>query len=280
MPCKSPGIPAVGGQSLSGRKEKDVFIVGKTLVATGRGGTGKTTFVALAAGLLDSPPLLIDADPDQSLAAMLGVEVAREEVRTISDVLYDIQKGKTAPEFDSMPLVEQIDYLTNMSCLYEDKDFDLISLGVKWTRGCYCHPNDVLHNILPRLASNYRYTLVDAPGGLEHLNRRVMSRVSHIFVIMDPSTKALRNVERVRTICEAVDLHYDNLYLVANHRFRENELDRIQDVSGATYLGRLEHDASVEEYDWQGRSLLELPEDSPARSSVRRTLKKAGCAVR
>lgn len=45
----------------------------KIIVSTGRGGTGKTTFAALAARYLESPFLLIDLDPDQNLADMLGV---------------------------------------------------------------------------------------------------------------------------------------------------------------------------------------------------------------
>lgn len=43
----------------------------KIIVSTGRGGTVKTTFVALAARYLESLFLLIDFDPDQNLADIL-----------------------------------------------------------------------------------------------------------------------------------------------------------------------------------------------------------------
>ena len=47
----------------------------KIIVSTGRGGTGKTTFVALAARYLEPLSLLIDLDPDQNLADMLGINL-------------------------------------------------------------------------------------------------------------------------------------------------------------------------------------------------------------
>ncbi|MGB2856995.1 MAG: ArsA-related P-loop ATPase, partial [Dehalococcoidia bacterium] len=56
--------------------------MGKRIVSTGRGGTGKTTFTALATRYLAGPLLLIDIDPDQSLADMLGIDLEKEGVRT------------------------------------------------------------------------------------------------------------------------------------------------------------------------------------------------------
>ncbi len=38
--------------------------MGKKIVVTGRGGTGKSTFTALASRYLAPPILLIDLDPD------------------------------------------------------------------------------------------------------------------------------------------------------------------------------------------------------------------------
>ena len=60
----------------------------KTFVTMGRGGTGKTTFVALMAKyLIDkgmTPLLLVDADPDQNLAEMVGVDLEVLGKKTIA----------------------------------------------------------------------------------------------------------------------------------------------------------------------------------------------------
>ena len=130
--------------------------MGKLIVVTGRGGSGKTAFAALATKYLPTPQLLIDADADQSLAAMLGVDLKETGISTISDVLYDIQTSAgDSANLGTMPLPQKIEYLLQMSCLYESNDFDLLSIGVKWTQGCYCFPNEILRTILPELGKSY-----------------------------------------------------------------------------------------------------------------------------
>ena len=57
----------------------------KILVTIGRGGTGKSSFTALMTKAFieagQSPLLLVDADPDQNLAEMLGVTSKKQENR-------------------------------------------------------------------------------------------------------------------------------------------------------------------------------------------------------
>jgi len=247
----------------------------RIVVSTGRGGAGKTTFAALATKYLSPPLLLIDIDPDQSLADMLGIDLEKEEVRTVLDVLFDIQKKQGYKELVSMPLPEKIEYLFTSECLYESKYFDLVSLGVKWTEGCYCAPNNLLRGIIPRLAQNYAHVVIDAPAGLEHLNRKVTSEIDDLFIILDPSLKSMRNIQRTRRLVTEICIKYQNFYLVANYRFTEDAEKYIRSADGI-YLGKIEPDAEVEEYNLQGRSLLELPDDSPASLSVRHILAKAG----
>ena len=251
--------------------------MGKTIVTTGRGGTGKSTFVSLAARYLPRPLLLIDIDPDQSLAEMLGIDLQKEGKRTVLDVLFDIQKKRGYESLGSMALPDKIEFLFNSECVYESRFFDLVSLGVKWTEGCYCAPNNLLRGILPRLTENYTTTLIDAPAGLEHLNRKVTSEIDHLFVVLDPSMKALRNAERIRKLTKEIGIRYARFYLIANYRFTEG-LEKVL-PENETYLGKIEQDPDVEAYNVWGKSLLELPEDSPAAVSVRKILAKAGYAT-
>ncbi len=251
--------------------------MGKLIVVTGRGGSGKTAFAALATKYLPTPQLLIDADADQSLAAMLGINLEETGISTISDVLYDIQtSGEESANLGTMPLPQKIEYLLQMSCLYESSHFDLLSIGVKWTQGCYCFPNEILRAILPELAKNYAVSVVDSPGGLEHMNRRIANEIDDLFVVMDPSSKALRNVERLKRISAELKITYKNIYLVANHRFDEEKAESLRSIPGAAYLGRIPRDPQVEEYDWNDSSLLELPVSGLASSAVAQVLAEAG----
>jgi CO dehydrogenase nickel-insertion accessory protein CooC1 len=50
--------------------------------------------------------------------------------------------------------------------------------------------------------------------------------------------------------------------------------------AGEAYLGKIEYDAKAQEYNLAGKSLLELPENSPAASSIREILSKVDGIVK
>ena len=252
----------------------------RKIVSTGRGGAGKSTFVALATRYLNPPILLIDLDPDQCLPEMVGVDLEEARVATVSSALYGvIEERKSDGSLGSVALPERMAYLLQADCLYESERFDLIALGTKLTEGCYCVPDHLLSITIPRLAKNYANVLIDSPAGLEHLNRKVFSDVDDLFVLLDPSLKSMKHIRRAQAITKAIGIHYDNFYLVGNHRFEEGLEERIPSRDGI-YLGKIDYDARVEEYNLSGRSLLELPGDSPACLSVERILAAAGYEAR
>src|SRR4030043_1054748 len=66
----------------------------RKIVSTGRGGTGKSTFVALMSRYLKPPSLFVDLDPDLSLADMLGIDLTKEGKRTIVEARFDAVKER------------------------------------------------------------------------------------------------------------------------------------------------------------------------------------------
>jgi len=261
---------------------------GRVIMATGRGGTGKSTFVALASRYLKSPLLLLDIDPDQSLGSMLGIELesatitteaGRElPVKTLSDLTSDIEDEDAFFELGGGPPHVKIPLMLQWYTHYRSERFDLMSIGPKWTEGDYRSANYLFEFIIPSMGKDYATILIDSPAGLEHLNRRVVSAVDDLFIVVDPSGKSVRHVNRVKRITGEVGIRYKNLYLVGNHEFN-GEADRIIKKTGETYLGKMDYDSDVKTYNLQERSLLELPEESPACLSVRRILEKAGYEI-
>jgi len=247
------------------------------IVTMGRGGTGKTSFVAMMTKYFietnAAPLLLIDADPDQNLAEMVGINLMEYGKKTISEILYDILK--LGGSLDGISPKERIEGKILESGLYEGKSFDLMAIGTKWKEGCYCLPNDVLKRIIPAITKTYNYTLIDSPAGLEHLNRRITSEVNDIFDILDPSKKSFEHVKRVCRIIEEIDIMYENLYLVGGHEFPYNLATRAEEETGLRYLGKIDYDECVKKHILEGRSLLDLP-PSLAYESVKKIIKKAG----
>jgi CO dehydrogenase maturation factor len=247
--------------------------MGKINVITGRGGTGKSTFTALFTRYIRAKPLLlIDLDPDESLAKMLGVDLEKEGKCTVSDALYEVM-GKGKESKDVPDLLKR--KMEEGHILYRDKKFDLITLGTKLAPGCYCLPDEMIKETLRNLNKNYEVIIVDSPAGLEHLNRKVTPDINDLFVVLDPSEKSAKHIERIKYVTRGVKIIYKNFYLVGNYRFTD-EVEAYLLKTGERYLGRIACDPLVREHNLKGESLLKTPEDSPSSISVKKILSEAG----
>ena len=242
--------------------------MGKVIVATGRGGTGKSTFCAILGRYLSPPLLLIDVDPDQSLSDMLGVNLEEEGVATVSEVVRDSRETR---KLETQLYFDGLEASLYKNCVYRGERFHLLTLGTKWTQGCYCREDNSLKGIIPRLIAEYRSAVIDSPSGLEHLNRRVVSQVDILFVLSDPSLKSVKHVERMKRIMREVGISCQSLFVVGNYEFDEAMGSRL-DALGESYLGKIDYDANVRDYNLNGKSLWELPEDSAACLSVKKLL--------
>ncbi|MGD8545275.1 MAG: AAA family ATPase [Candidatus Bathyarchaeota archaeon] len=254
----------------------------KKLVTMGRGGTGKTSFVALMTKYLveigETPLLLVDVDPDQNLAEMVGVGLEEEGKNTISELVVEtfLEQGGTTV---GIPPTERIESKIWTKGLYEGDYFDLIAVGTKWIEGCYCLPDSALKGALESLTKNYKYVLIDSPAGLEHLNRRISTSIDDVFDVIGPSKKSFDHVKRAHRIAKEVKIDIMNFYVVGGFRFPENLEAEAKKATQLGFIGKIAYDKSVEEYVLSGKSLLDLPSDSLAYVSVKKIMKKAGHVV-
>jgi CO dehydrogenase maturation factor len=252
----------------------------KTFVTMGRGGTGKTSFVALMAKYLikkgATPVLLVDADPDQNLAEMVGVDLESSGRRTIAELLSEtfIERGGTTI---GIPPSHRIENRIWEHGLYEGDNFDLLSVGTKWVEGCYCLPDAALKNALSAITRQYRYILIDSPGGLEHLNRKIASSVDIIFDVMGPSSKSFAHVKRAHRVIQEVGISFDRFYVVGGYAFPQGLDARASQETGLPYLGKIAQDPLVADRVLAGDSLLDIPETSPAYRSVTAMLDTVIC---
>ena len=118
--------------------------MGMKIAVTGKGGVGKSTIVALMARFLKQAGrevLLIDADPDMNLAAILGVseKVAITPIIELKELIAErteTEVGKSAGLFKFNPRVDDI---PDKFCV-EHEDLKLIVMGTinRGGGGCAC----------------------------------------------------------------------------------------------------------------------------------------------
>ncbi|HWQ66543.1 MAG TPA: AAA family ATPase [Methanospirillum sp.] len=251
----------------------------KIIVTMGRGGTGKTSFVSMMADYFirkgDAPLLLVDLDPDQNLGEMLGIDLEAEGIKTVAELLEETFIGKGGTTVGIAPS-ERIEDRIWRNGLYEGKNFDFLALGTKWIEGCYCMPDAALRDALARLAKQYKYVLIDAPGGLEHLNRRVTAQVDEIFDVLGPSSKSFAHLLRAKRVAEESGIHWKNFSSIGGFLFPAELGARAAAVEGIRYLGKIEYDEVISKRVIEGLSLLEVSPDLPGPASIREILQTAG----
>jgi len=254
--------------------------MGETIVITGRGGTGKSTFTSLFSRTLGEngiePLLMIDSDPDESLADMMGINLKSNGKKSIAEVLGEILKERKMSQMVGMSPTDKIEPFLFQETLWEGRSyFDFLKVGVKWIEGCYCLPDRALSQIMDRWSENYVYLIVDSPAGVEHLNRRITKKVKDVFNILDPSKKSFDNAFRTHKLMNEVDIEFDNYYLVGGYRFPE-ALVKEAEKQPFKFLGKIEDNEKVMSYNLEGKPLLDLAKDNPTYQSVISIARKAG----
>jgi CO dehydrogenase maturation factor len=117
---------------------------------------------------------------------------------------------------------------------------------------------------------------MDMPAGLEHIARRTDRNIYHLYVITDASKMGLLTALRIKELSQKLKIEFREVYLVTN-RVTESALEYIQqyaEKNSLNLVGHIPTDPFVQEYNLVGKSLLELPKDSPAYLSVREILAK------
>ncbi|OPX63053.1 MULTISPECIES: AAA family ATPase [unclassified Methanoregula] len=247
----------------------------KTIVTMGRGGTGKTSFVALMAKYLIEkqavPILLVDADPDQNLAEMVGVDLETAGKKTIAELLSEtfIERGGTMAGVAPSKRIESRLWEEG---LYEGGNFDLLAVGTKWVEGCYCLPDAALKNALVTITRQYRFILIDSPGGLEHLNRKIANDVDVVLDVMGPSSKSFAHVRRAYRVIQETGIRFGRFIVLGGYAFTPGLDNRVAAETGLPYGGKIAEDPYIAEHVLAGRSLLDTPKDSPAFKSVSKIL--------
>lgn len=246
------------------------------IAVAGKGGTGKTTFAALAIRQLikggKKPVLAVDADANANLNEALGIDV--EE--TISEII-DRIKNDLTPLPAGMAKDQFVAYKIYQS-LAEGDDVDLLSMGGPEGPGCYCYANNILKGYMDELSKNYPVVVADNEAGLEHLSRRTTQNVDFLFVISDASARSIRSAKRVKELVESLNLEVKKMYLVVT-KVQAGNLEALQgeiDDTGLELIGAIPLDNHVVEYDLHSRPLVDLPDDAPAVVAVKEILKKAG----
>ncbi len=247
---------------------------GNVISTSGKGGVGKTSFIALVLKTLVNDGvkdiLIVDADPDSNIPDVLAVEVTNTIATIVNELL---KKMSILPSGIDKPGYIEGKIFEN---LYESSNFDLLVMGALEREGCFCYINRVLTDIIDTFIKNYTATLIDMPAGLEHIARRTAKDVEFLYILTDTSKMGLQTAQRIKNLAEKVQTDFNKVFLVLN-RGKKDTVKIVADYArkaGLEYVGHIPEDPLVAEFNLLGKSLLDLPEDSKAYLAVREIVEK------
>lgn len=250
-----------------------------TIALAGKGGTGKTTVAGMIIKYLvqnqSGAILAIDADPSANLNMVLGLELGWTvgEIREglLEKVQSSISAGGAAMGSiqGGMSKHDYLDYEIR-SALEEGERFDLIAMGRSEGQGCYCAVNHNLRDILDSLSHNYSYVVIDNEAGMEHLSRRTTRDVDHLFVVSDPTQRGIVAAERIQELKNEIQINIKNTYFILNRvpeQIPPPLLDRVEQME-MPFLGTIPADEELMAFDFSGKPLIHLGDDSPVYQAV------------
>lgn len=256
-----------------------------TIALAGKGGVGKTTIAGMVIKYLaesqDGTILAIDADPSSNLNMVLGLDLEWTVGDIREDMLSQVKTSLTAggAAMGALPggisKHEYLDYEIRSS-LAEGIQFDLIAMGRSEGPGCYCAVNHNLRDVVDSISKNYRFVVIDNEAGMEHLSRRTTRDVDHMLIVTDPTQRGLVAAQRIAELRNELDIRVENAYLIVNRLNGElpEALDKAIQQLPIPLLGVVPADRDLMDFEFSGRPLVELGNDSPVFRSVAEMMAK------
>ena len=129
--------------------------------------------------------------------------------------------------------------------------------------------------IMDRMSASYDYVVMDNEAGMEHISRRTTRDVDHLLIVTDTSKRSLIAAEEIIKMVPELEVNVAHMYLVVNRAPTVGGQARVPlalasavDETGIELVGVIPSDQTMSEFEFTGRPLVELPEDSPVVQAV------------
>jgi len=126
------------------------------------------------------------------------------------------------------------------------------------------------------MSRHYAYVVIDNEAGMEHLSRRTTRDVQHLFIVSDPTQRGLVAAQRIADMRRELDINIENAHLVVNRLNGEMpaELRTFVERMDVPLLGTIPADVDLSAFEFSGKPLVDLGDDSPVYRSVEKIMQQ------
>ena len=260
---------------------------GMRILISGKGGSGKSTFVTLMSNVLQEKGykvLALDGDasnPRGLSGLMFGLKKEKDSPKALIDFFGGI-KIVTCPVDDpssltrlndSVPIPQKkIDILKEIPDKYfvKRKGIILFQAGKikEYGQGCDGPVEKVVRDFITK--GDY-VNLIDAKAGVEHFGRKMSENVDIVLLILDPTFESISIAKRVNSFCR--DMKMKNFWLILSKiKSKEVEFQMMDKLEGLKnkILGTVRCDSRIIESALEGT----FPSKSKAFNDVKKIIKR------
>lgn len=180
------------------------------IVVAGRGGSGKSTLVALLGKKLSEEGKVLVVDADESnlgLAFMMGLKPPQRTLLellggkvTVRQKLREAMEGKEVSFFHEGLRVLDLppEVLSSGDGLY------MVQVGKEEhaMEGCACPMGLLARDFLRKVNSEGMWVLIDTEAGVEHFGRGLVEEVDVVLYVAEPAFEALLLLEKAKRMTE------------------------------------------------------------------------------
>ena len=226
------------------------------IAVCGKGGTGKSTIVALmASAFLELGYFVWVMDTDESNAGLPRMFGFSQQSRPLMALLERCAPGKTKPSAD---------WFTQREILLQDIPGEYIlgrdNLRFLMTgkitdpfQGCACSMSDLARDLVRKsVLKEKEVMLIDTEAGVESFGRGVERGVDTVLIAVEPSAESIALAEKIRYMAEAIGVNRVRVILnkipseIVEKRIIEGVEEKKIKVIGSLYLDSQISDASLE----------------------------------
>jgi CO dehydrogenase maturation factor len=236
------------------------------LSVCGKGGSGKSTIVALMANALQKRGygvLVVDSDESNpGLYRLLGLERRPQPLLELvggkKRVFQAFSEDSDSPV--SVLTQEQIQTrdLPSRYIVGQDR-VRLVCVGkiLQSLEGCACPMGALSREFLGRLRlQEHEVALVDMEAGIEHFGRGVETSVDSVLAVTEPSLDSLELAEKIGTLAD--DVGIERVWAILNKVPSEEMALRLRkqlEGRGVPVIGSIGYDAEVLRSGLEGRPI-------------------------
>jgi CO dehydrogenase maturation factor len=247
-------------------------IAGKRILVCGKGGSGKSTIVALMADVLQKRgyrTLVLDGDasnPEGLIRLMFGGGV-NSEPKPLLEFFGGIDVV-TCPVDDPSPLTrvndavpvpeKKVDIDREIPSEYavKKRGISLFQAGKIETYGQGCD-GPIEKVVRDFMVEGEWVSLIDMKAGIEHFGRKIPDTMDMILVVLDPTLESVSIAKRIEGFCRKTGM--ENFWLILN-KIGSKEMEsmmreRLGELKGRV-VGSVAYDSGLVERELSGGSLF------------------------